>query len=139
MATSLIKHERITTTTQKAKELRKVAEKLITHAKKGGDHSYNLAAKVVREKPALVKLFEILGPRYEFREGGYTRICKLNLPRQGDSADMCYIEYIDREGELRKPRPPNPKGSLLIDMMYKMGNIMSKKTKPSAVSQQNKV
>lgn len=64
MVTSLINHERIMTTTTRAKELRRVAEKMVTHAKDGSLHSRRLAAAVVREKPALVKLFEILGPRY---------------------------------------------------------------------------
>ena len=65
MVTSLIKHERIMTTTAKAKELRRVAENMVTHAKKGNLHHRRLAAGVVREKAAVVKLFEILGPRYE--------------------------------------------------------------------------
>lgn len=65
MVTSLIKHERIKTTTPKAKELRRVAEKMISYAKKGDLHNRRLAARVVQEKPMLVKLFEILGPRYE--------------------------------------------------------------------------
>lgn len=64
MVTSLIKHERIMTTTARAKELRRVAEKMVTHAKKGTVHNRRLAASVIQEKPALVKLFEILGPRY---------------------------------------------------------------------------
>jgi large subunit ribosomal protein L17 len=66
MVTSLIKHERIMTTTAKAKELRKVAERMVTHAKKGGQHHYRIAGGVVRERAALVKLFEILGPRYQY-------------------------------------------------------------------------
>lgn len=65
LATSLIKHERIMTTTARAKELRRVAEKLVTHAKQNNPNHYKLAEAVVTEKPALVKLFEILGPRYE--------------------------------------------------------------------------
>lgn len=65
MVTSLIKHERIMTTTARAKELRRVAEKLVTHAKGGSLHERRLAGEVVREKPALLKLFEILGPRYQ--------------------------------------------------------------------------
>jgi large subunit ribosomal protein L17 len=64
MVTSLIKHERIMTTTARAKELRRVADKMVTHAKEGTLHSRRLAAAVVTEKPVLVKLFEILGPRY---------------------------------------------------------------------------
>jgi large subunit ribosomal protein L17 len=65
MVTSLIKHERIMTTTAKAKELRKVADRMVTHAKKGDLHHRRIAGGVVREKAALVKLFEILGPRYQ--------------------------------------------------------------------------
>jgi large subunit ribosomal protein L17 len=65
MVTSLIKHERIMTTTARAKELKRVADKMVTHAKKGGLHQYRQAGAYVREQPALVKLFEILGPRYE--------------------------------------------------------------------------
>lgn len=84
------------TTTPRAKELRRVAENLVTHAKTGTLHARRLAAEVVREKPALVKLFEILGPRYQERSGGYTRVLKLARPRKGDSADMAYIEFIDR-------------------------------------------
>jgi large subunit ribosomal protein L17 len=82
--------------------LRRVADNMITHAKKGDLHSRRMASAVVREKAAVVKLFEILGPRYEERPGGYTRILKLGQPRKEDSADMCYIEFVDREDELRK-------------------------------------
>ena len=92
MVTSLIHHERIITTTPKAKELRRVAENMVTHAKKGDLHHRRLAAGVVQERSAVVKLFEILGPRYKERPGGYTRILKLAKPRRGDSADMSVIE-----------------------------------------------
>lgn len=105
MATSLIKHERIMTTTARAKELRRVAEKLVTHAKGRTLHHRQLAGAVVREKAVLVKLFEILGPRYEHRSGGYTRVMKLARARRGDAADMSYIEFVDRDGELRRARP----------------------------------
>jgi len=108
MVTSLIYHERIMTTTPRAKELRRVAEKMVTHAKVGDLHHRRLAAAVVREPAAVVKLFEIIGPRYKERMGGYTRVLKLAKPRKGDSADMAYIEFVDREGELRSPRPPSP-------------------------------
>jgi len=61
---------------------------------------------VIREKPALTKLFEILGPRYQDREGGYTRVMKLAKNRAGDNAPMAVIEYVDRPGEIRAARPP---------------------------------
>ena len=98
MVTSLIHHERIITTTPKAKELRRVADKMVTHAKVGSLHHRRLASGVVQERSAVVKLFEILGPRYQGRPGGYTRILKLARPRRGDSADMAVIEFVDREG-----------------------------------------
>ena len=106
MVTSLIYHERIMTTTPRAKELRRVAEKMVTHAKVGDLHHRRLASAVVREPAAVVKLFDIIGPRYRERPGGYTRILKLAKPRKGDSADMSFIEFVDRDGELRKARPP---------------------------------
>lgn len=106
MVTSLIHHERIMTTSPRAKELRRVAEQMVTHAKVGNLHHRRLAAGVVREQSAVVKLFEILGPRYKEREGGYTRVMKLAKPRRGDSAEMSIIEFVDREGELRKARQP---------------------------------
>lgn len=106
MVTSLIKWERIRTTTPKAKTLRPYAERLITYAKKGDLHGMRLAARVVREQSALRKLFEVLGPRYAARRGGYTRILKLNEPRAGDKAPMSVIEFVDRDGELRVPKPP---------------------------------
>jgi large subunit ribosomal protein L17 len=101
MVTSLIYHERIMTTTARAKELRKVADKLVTQAKEGSLHKRRLAAGVVRENAALVKLFEIIGPRYTARAGGYTRVMKLAKTRKGDSAEMAFIEFVDRPEELR--------------------------------------
>ena len=106
MVTSLIHHERIMTTVHRAKELRRVAESMVTHAKEGSLHHRRLAAGVVRERSAVVKLFEILGPRYKERPGGYTRVMKLAKQRRGDSAEMAIIEFVDREGELRKARQP---------------------------------
>ena len=107
MVTSLIHHERIMTTTPKAKELRRVADQMVTHAKNGTLHHRRLAAGVVQERSAVVKLFEILGPRYKDRPGGYTRVLKLARQRRGDSAEMAVIEFVDREGELRKAKPPS--------------------------------
>jgi large subunit ribosomal protein L17 len=105
MVTSLIYHERIMTTTARAKLLTQVADKMVTHAKDGSLHHRRLAAAVVREPAAVVKLFEILGPRYADRAGGYTRVMKLAKPRSGDSSDMAFIEFVGREGELRKAKP----------------------------------
>ena len=106
MVTSLIHHERIMTTLPRAKELKRDAEQMVTHAKVGNLHHRRFASGVVREKSAVVKLFAILGPRYKEREGGYTRVMKLAKPRRGDSAEMSIIEFVDREGELRKARQP---------------------------------
>jgi len=106
MVTSLINHERIVTTLPKAKELRRIADKVIGHAKNGSLHSRRLADRIVREKPALTKLFEILGPRYSDRDGGYTRVMKLSRKRQGDNAPMAVMEFIDRPGEIRAAKPP---------------------------------
>ena len=69
-------------------------------------HNRRLALGVIRDYAAVVKLFDILGPRYKERPGGYTRIMKLGKYRRGDSADMSMIEFVDREGELRKARQP---------------------------------
>lgn len=108
MVTSLIEHERIVTTVAKAKEVQSLAEKLITTAKKADTlHARRQANRIVRTPAAQTKLINILGPRYQFREGGYTRIMKLAKPRKGDKADMAVIEYVDRPGEIRAARPPS--------------------------------
>ena len=109
MVTSLIKHERIVTTLPKAKELRHLADHMITLAKSGASTQLSAireADKVIREKPILTKLFQVLGPRYEQRQGGYTRVLKLSKRRAGDNAEMAVMEYVDRPGELRAARPP---------------------------------
>ncbi|MEX2526853.1 MAG: 50S ribosomal protein L17 [Gemmatimonadota bacterium] len=95
MATSLFLHERIETTTAKAKELRPYAERLITLARRGDLHSRRLAARKIADRSVLGKLFDDIAPRYEGRPGGYTRILKLGV-RQGDAADMALIELVDR-------------------------------------------
>jgi len=107
MVTSLIKHERIVTTVAKAKELRHLADHVISLAKSDIQLSgIRQADKIIREKPVLTKLFQVLGPRYEKREGGYTRVLKLSKRRKGDGAEMAVMEYVDRPGELRAARPP---------------------------------
>ncbi|WP_303904271.1 50S ribosomal protein L17 [Thiohalomonas denitrificans] len=95
MAVSLFEHEMIKTTLPKAKELRRVAEPLITVAKKDSIANRRLAFARLRDKDAVAKLFGDLGPRYESRPGGYLRILKCGL-RTGDSAPMAYVELVDR-------------------------------------------
>ena len=89
----LVRHERITTTLAKAKETRVVAEKLITHGKKGSVHHRRLALAQIPDKRVVKKVFDEMAPRYETRAGGYTRILKLG-PRQGDGASMAIIEFV---------------------------------------------
>ena len=95
MAASLIKHGLIRTTLPKAKELRRVAEPLITLAKNDGVAQRRLAFSRLRDKEAVGTLFTDLGPRYKERQGGYTRILKCGF-RAGDNAPMAYVELVDR-------------------------------------------
>jgi large subunit ribosomal protein L17 len=96
MAAALIKHEQITTTLPKAKELRPVAEKLITLGKKGGMANRRLAYARLRDDTIVNKLFDTLATRYRGRAGGYTRVLKAGV-RHGDAADMAVIELVDRD------------------------------------------
>jgi large subunit ribosomal protein L17 len=96
MAAALIKHEQITTTTAKAKELRPYVEKLITLAKKGGLSNRRLAFARLMDDAQLVKLFDTIAPRYADRNGGYTRIIKAGL-RASDAAPIAIIELVDRD------------------------------------------
>ncbi len=98
MAASLIRHEIIRTTVPKAKELRRVAEPLITLARTDGVARRRLAFARLRDKEAVGKLFTEIGPRYRERPGGYTRILKCGF-RPGDNAPMAYIELVDRPRE----------------------------------------
>jgi large subunit ribosomal protein L17 len=93
LATDLFMHERVTTTEAKARALRPYAEKLITKARKGDLHSRRIVLKDIHDKAAVAKLFEDVAPRYEDRQGGYTRILKLG-PRRGDGADEAIIELV---------------------------------------------
>ncbi|MFT3807307.1 50S ribosomal protein L17 [Arenimonas sp.] len=95
MAASLIKHELIRTTLPKAKELRRVAEPLITMAKTDGVANRRLAMSRLKDKEAVGKLFVEIGPRYKARPGGYLRILKCGF-RAGDNAPMAYVELVDR-------------------------------------------
>src|SRR3546814_3648639 len=96
MAAALIKHEQITTTVAKAKELRPYTEKLVTLAKKGGLANRRLAMSRLMDDAQLVKLFDVLAPRYSDRPGGYLRIIKAGI-RASDAAPMAIIEFVDRD------------------------------------------
>jgi len=96
MAGSLIEHEQIKTTLPKAKELRPIVEKLITLAKRGDLHARRQAAAQLKEDKYVAKLFEVLGPRYKDRQGGYVRILKAGF-RYGDMAPMAIIEFVERD------------------------------------------
>jgi len=106
MASALIKHEQITTTLPKAKELRPIVEKLVTmakHAEKDEKRALNLrrlAIARIRDKDMAKKLFETLGPRYAEREGGYIRIMKAGF-RYGDNAPLAVIEFVDRDEDAK--------------------------------------
>jgi large subunit ribosomal protein L17 len=100
MAVALIKHEQIKTTLPKAKELKPIVDKLITLGKKGKLHDRRRAFAMLRDDATTAKLFETLGPRYEERSGGYTRVLKAGF-RYGDSAPMAVIELVDRDPEAK--------------------------------------
>jgi large subunit ribosomal protein L17 len=95
MVTSLLQHERITTTVPKAKEARKMAEKVITLGKKGGLHNVRLAQRLVKDREVLKKVFGELKTRYASRKGGYTRLMRGGF-RRGDAADVAILELVDR-------------------------------------------
>ncbi len=111
MAVALLKHEQITTTLPKAKELRPVAEKLITLGKRGGLHARRQAYAELRDDKIVAKLFTTIAERYRARPGGYTRVLKAGI-RYGDAADMAVIELVDRDpsakGQDSGPRPEQP-------------------------------
>src|SRR5262245_4637969 len=96
MAAALIKHEQIVTTLPKAKDLRPIVEKLVTLGKRGDLHARRQAIAEIRDLAMVKKLFEVLGPRYKERNGGYTRVLKAGF-RYGDSAPVAVIEFVDRD------------------------------------------
>jgi large subunit ribosomal protein L17 len=109
MAASLIEHERIITTVPKAKNLRPFVEKLVTLAKDPSVHHRRLAFARLRSRAAVEKLFDVLGPRFQERPGGYTRILKLAKPRLGDAGQRALIEFVERtpeEGAAAEPEQP---------------------------------
>ena len=100
MAAALIKHEQIVTTLPKAKDLRPVVEKLVTLGKRGDLHARRQAIAQMRDLAMVKKLFEVIGPRYQGRSGGYLRVLKAGY-RYGDSAPVAVIEFVDRDVEAK--------------------------------------
>lgn len=118
LAISLITHERIRTTTPKAKEARRLVDRLITFAKRGDLSARRHVASILNDKGAVQKLFDELGPRYADRPGGYTRVLKFAKPRRGDAAEMAMLELVkdgdrpDKKRSATKAKPavaPKPK------------------------------
>ena len=110
MAAALIKHEQITTTVAKAKELRPYVEKLITLAKKGGLSNRRLAYSRLMDETQLVKLFDVIAPRYAERNGGYCRVIKAGI-RMSDASPMAIIEFVDRDVDAKG----HDSGPVMID------------------------
>ena len=110
MAAALIKHEQITTTVAKAKELRPYTEKLVTLAKKGGLSNRRLAHARLLDDTQLMKLFDVIAPRYADRAGGYTRVIKAGI-RMSDASPMAIIEFIDRDVDAKG----KDSGPVLVD------------------------
>ena len=100
MAGSLIEHEQIKTTLPKAKDLRRIIEKLVTLGKRGDIHARRQAASQLKQDAHVAKLFEVIGPRYAARQGGYVRVLKAGF-RYGDMAPMAIIEFVDRDVEAK--------------------------------------
>ncbi|CEJ13247.1 50S ribosomal protein L17 [Phreatobacter sp. AB_2022a] len=96
MCAALIKHEQIVTTLPKAKDLRPIVEKLVTLGKRGDLHARRQAISQLRDETMVKKLFDVLGPRYQARQGGYTRVLKAGF-RHGDNAPVAVIEFVDRD------------------------------------------
>lgn len=116
MVTSLFKHERIETTTPKAKEARRLAEKLITHARRGDLASRRHVARTIQDVEVLQKLFAEIAPRYVDRPGGYTRIIRLGTVRLGDGGSKSILELLKKDEEKRSKKKTSRKTYHKIDM-----------------------
>jgi len=103
MAVSLIEHERIVTTLPKAKNVKPLVEKLVTLSKDKTQHNRRRAFAQVRSKAAVKKLFDVLGPRFQARPGGYCRILKLSRPRLGDNGERAILEFVERTPKETEP------------------------------------
>jgi len=108
MVTEFLEYEKIVTTVPKAKELRSVAEKMITLGKRDSLHARRQALSFIRKKSVVFKLFDTVAPRFADRDGGYTRILRLGT-RKGDSAEMAILELLGSEEEAQKPAPSKSK------------------------------
>jgi large subunit ribosomal protein L17 len=97
LVTSLLEHEEVRTTTAKAKEVRRIAERMITLGKRGTLDARRRALRTIRERSVAAKVFDELAPRFQKREGGYTRIVKLGVRRHGDNAEQALIQLVDRK------------------------------------------
>ena len=130
---SLVKHERIKTTTPKAKEARRLAERCITFAKKGDLSARRHVASLLNDKHAVQKLFDELGPRYANREGGYTRVLKIGGPRLGDNAEISLLEFVkDGDKPKKKARKAAPKKKVAAKAKSKTKAKSKAKAKPEA-------
>jgi large subunit ribosomal protein L17 len=108
MATALFRYERIKTTKPKAREIRRVAEKLITRARHDNVHNRRIVARTIQDKAVLAKLFTEIAPRFSQRPGGYTRIMKLGQ-RYGDASEMVFLELVERKEVAKKKKKPAEK------------------------------
>ena len=108
MATALFRYERIKTTKPKAREIRRVAEKLITRARHDNVHNRRVVSKTIQDKAVLAKLFTEIAPRFTERPGGYTRILKLG-ERYGDASEMVFVEVVERKDMVKKKKKPAEK------------------------------
>ncbi len=131
MVTSFLSHEKITTTDAKAKELRSIAEKMITFGKKGDLHAMRQAASYIRDKKVVTKLFTTIAPRYKERSGGYTRIVKLGI-RPGDTAPMSLIELVEEQLEQKPAKKPAKKSTAATAAAPKPRATRARKPKATA-------
>jgi large subunit ribosomal protein L17 len=134
MVTSFLNHEKITTTDAKAKELRSIAEKMITLGKKGDLHAMRQAASYIRDKKVVTKLFTTIAPRYQERSGGYTRIIKLGL-RSGDNASLSLIELVEGPVETKTPKKAPARKAAVKQPQVKEAAKTEAPVKPEEVSE----
>jgi large subunit ribosomal protein L17 len=133
MVTSFLEHEKITTTDAKAKELRSIAEKMVTLGKKGDLHALRQAASYIRDKKVVTKLFTTIAPRYKERPGGYTRIIKLGI-RPGDNASLSIIELVEEQFEKKTPKASVKKSEPAVAIVKAQKTPVSKESSADANS-----